>query len=250
MKRTMVLFAALALVATVAAAGQNAAGRASLALPGAELMKDAYLDVRVELSRMDALNAVHFDLQYDKQGLEFVEWTDGDLYADPLVLGPFDRTDRSVVDVTVATMDGPRAVSGATAGIARFKVIDPRRSDVAIATLETADGNWEVDNQIDLSRGIGLVPSSITLYGNTPNPFNPTTRIRFALPGAMHVSLKVVDVSGRIVKILLAGNEPAGEREVTWNGKNDNGQSVASGVYFMLLEAGAESQMKKMTLIR
>ncbi len=256
MKKIVLLaFTALAIFAAAAMAGQNADARAALVFPGAksgefEMMKDEYMDVRVEVSHMDAVNAVHIDLKYDTEGLEFAGWVDGDLYSDPLVLGPFDRIERGVVDVTVASLNGARRVTDATAGTVRFRVVDPRRTDVSISTLETGDANWEIDTQVDLSRGIGLAPSSVRLLGNVPNPFNPTTQIRFELPAATQVSLKVIDVSGRVVKTLLVGMESAGVKEVMWDGSNENGQSVASGIYFMHLEAGSESEMKKMALIR
>lgn len=254
-KTILIAFTALTLFAAAAFAGQNSDARAALVFPGAsggsaEMMKDDYLEVRIDLSNMEAVNAVHIDLKYDTKGLAFAGWEDGDLYSDPLVLGPFDRTEKGVVDVTVATLNGARRVTEAAAGTVRFRVLDPRRTDVAISTFESSDANWEIDTQIDLSRGIGAVPTSIRLLGNVPNPFNPTTQIRFELPRATHVSLKVIDVSGRLVKRLIAGTESAGAREVMWDGRNDSDQAVASGVYFMHLEAGGESQMKKMTLIR
>ena len=255
MKKTVVIFAALALAAAAVSAGQNNGARAALVIPGAgdgagEMMKNDYLVVRVDVSNMEAANAVHFDLQYDTEGLEYVDWMEGDLYSDPLTLGPIERLARGVLDVTVATMNGPRRVSEATAGTVRFRVLDPRRTGVAISALQTADSDWEVDTQIDLGRGLGAAPAGVHLIGNVPNPFNPTTSIRYELPQATRVSLKVIDVSGRVVKALVSGSESAGAKEVRWNGENDNGQSVSSGVYFMYLEAGGETRMMKMTLIR
>ncbi len=255
MKKTIVILAALALAAAAASAGRNSGGRAELSFPGATdagrgVMKDAYLDVRVELAAMPQVNAVHIDLKYDPAGLEFVGWTDGDLYGDPLVLGPFDRTEKGVVDVTVASLDGPRNGSGAGVGIARFKVRDPARSGVSISSLQTADGSWEVDTQIDLDRGVGTAPRTTGLIGNTPNPFNPTTVIRYRLSEAASVTLQVIDVSGRVVRTLVDGARPAGESEVVWNGRNDAGQIVSSGVYFSRLLTNGESSIRKMALIR
>ena len=255
MKKTFVIFAALALAAAADSAGRNSGGRGALSFPGSDgngpgLMKDAYIDVRVDLADMPPVNAVHVDLKYDPAGLEYVGWTDGDLYSDPLGFGPFDRTEKGVVDVTVASLDGPRNGSGASAGTARFKVRDPGRAGVSISSLETGDGAWELDTQIDLDRGVGTAPRTTGLIGNTPNPFNPTTVIRYRLAETASVSLQVIDVSGRVVRTLVDGARPAGENEVVWNGMNDAGQVVSSGVYFSRLLSNGESSIRKMALIR
>ena len=124
------------------------------------------------------------------------------------------------------------------------------RSEVEIRTFQTADANWEVDTVIDLAKGIGTLPKTAGLIGNSPNPFNPTTKIRYALPNTAQVSLQIIDVSGRVVRTLVNGVQSAGAKEVTWNGKTDAGKDVSSGVYFMFFEAYGQKDHQKMTLIR
>lgn len=251
MKRTLVILSALAF-AVPALAGQNAGARPSLDVPGTESgrLKNDVMEVRVDISQLNAGNAVHFDLEYDTQGLAFEGWEAGDLFADPLVFGPFDRTEQGVVDVTVATLHGAVTREKANVGVVRFRVIDPERSDVRLRTFHTGDENWQPDTIIDLGKGVGTLPTSAGLIGNAPNPFNPTTKIRYALPNAAPVSLQIIDVSGRVVRTLVNGVQSAGEKEVTWNGKTDGGKNVSSGVYFMFFEADGKKEQKKMTLIR
>ncbi len=94
------------------------------------------------------------------------------------------------------------------------------------------------------------MPKTFALYQNVPNPFNPTTRIRFDLPEAADVRLVVYDVSGRKIRELASGQMPAGAREVTWDGRDAAGRAAASGIYFYRLDAGRFTQTRKMILLR
>ncbi len=88
------------------------------------------------------------------------------------------------------------------------------------------------------------------LEQNFPNPFNPTTKIRFTIPENNAVKLTIYDVKGRRIRTLVNGPLQANHYEVQWNSKNDQGQSVASGVYFYKLEAGAYTKTRKMVLLK
>lgn len=89
------------------------------------------------------------------------------------------------------------------------------------------------------------------LLPNSPNPFNPQTTIAYDLPNQTAVSLRVFDVSGRLVRVLVDGEVIAeGRNEAIWNGRDDTGRRVASGTYFYRLEAGEYSETKGMALIK
>ncbi len=97
----------------------------------------------------------------------------------------------------------------------------------------------------------GAVPTSVTLLQNVPNPFNPKTEIRFGLPAAAAADLKVYDTTGRLVRTLLDGAPyGAGFHRVSWDGTDDRGQRASTGVYFYVLETGAERQHGKMLLLK
>ena len=89
-----------------------------------------------------------------------------------------------------------------------------------------------------------------SLEQNFPNPFNPTTTLRFSLKEKGHASFKVYDVAGRLVAILVDEVMDAGPHEVQWNGKNHLGLSVASGIYFVRMEAGGFKDVRKLVLLR
>ena len=96
----------------------------------------------------------------------------------------------------------------------------------------------------------GDTPRAVTLHQNVPNPFNPTTSIRFDLPAASRVRLTIFDVNGRLVSTLADEDMQAGTKEVTWNGLDNEGRKAASGVYFYRLSTPGQITSRKMILLR
>ncbi|UCH84270.1 MAG: T9SS type A sorting domain-containing protein [Candidatus Latescibacterota bacterium] len=95
------------------------------------------------------------------------------------------------------------------------------------------------------------VPTRFALHQNAPNPFNPSTVIRYDVPsGGARISLRIFDVNGQLVRTLVDAVEPAGEKSVTWNGVNNRGGVVATGVYFYRLNAPGYTQTRKMLLMK
>ena len=88
------------------------------------------------------------------------------------------------------------------------------------------------------------------LLRNYPNPFNPRTTIDFSLDQDAQTSIRVYDVQGRLVRQLVDSYLAAGRRSVTWDGKDDAGTSVASGVYFLRLEAGGQFSTRSVNLLK
>ena len=88
------------------------------------------------------------------------------------------------------------------------------------------------------------------LVKNYPNPFNPTTKIEFNMPKAGHLSLKVYNVRGELVRTLVDGHAEQGPGFVMWDGSNNNGAAQASGVYFYEARAAGEVKVSKMALVK
>jgi hypothetical protein len=95
-----------------------------------------------------------------------------------------------------------------------------------------------------------VAPARYALMQNHPNPFNPSTTISFDLPAMAKVSLKVYDVAGRLIRTLTDREWDAGRHSIAWDGHNESGSSVASGIYFYRLESKDFSGTKKMVLLR
>jgi predicted outer membrane repeat protein len=95
------------------------------------------------------------------------------------------------------------------------------------------------------------VPESFALHQNTPNPFNPTTVIRYDVPaGGGRVTLRIYDVAGRLIRTLVDRNVTPGHKSVTWDGKDARGNQVSSGIYFYRLVAGNATFTKKMVFLK
>ncbi|HEY3295406.1 MAG TPA: FlgD immunoglobulin-like domain containing protein [bacterium] len=97
---------------------------------------------------------------------------------------------------------------------------------------------------------MSTLPTSYKLYQNYPNPFNPQTEIRFDLPEAVRVELKIYNSLGQLVTTLADQVRPAGSYTLLWDGTSSSGSVVASGLYIYQLRAGAFTDAKKMLLMR
>ncbi len=106
-----------------------------------------------------------------------------------------------------------------------------------------------------VATGIGDIPGpnlppEVTLRQNYPNPFNPVTSIPYDVARVGQVTLEVYNVQGALVKVLYRGRRAPGSYEAKWNGNNERGQRVSSGIYFYRLRAGGVSRTRKMILLK
>lgn len=101
-----------------------------------------------------------------------------------------------------------------------------------------------------LERHDALVPEAFTLSQNYPNPFNPETTIRFDLPAAADVDLSLFDLAGQRVATLATGLRQAGSYHLRWDGRDDAGRALASGMYFYRLATGNQVLTRKLLLLR
>jgi len=130
-----------------------------------------------------------------------------------------------------------------------------------------AGGQWEMVNLRILFRGSGAptgvedspqnsLPKNFVLYQNFPNPFfsgaqlNAATVIRFALPRPEEISLTIYNQLGQKVRTISSGRLPAGLHERAWDGRDESGAQMTSGVYFYRLQAGQQTKIQKLVVIR
>jgi hypothetical protein len=95
-----------------------------------------------------------------------------------------------------------------------------------------------------------VIPAEFYLAQNYPNPFNPVTTIEFGLPELTEVKVQIFNARGQLVRTLLSSEKNAGVYSIIWNGMNDQGLSMVSGVYFCRIQAGNQQIMKKMLLVK
>jgi hypothetical protein len=94
------------------------------------------------------------------------------------------------------------------------------------------------------------IPKYYSLGQNYPNPFNPTTEINYAVPKTCDVSLRIYNLQGQLIRTLVNEKQDASYYSVTWNGKDDSGNRVNSGVYLYKLDAESYSAIKRMVLLK
>ncbi|MDO9577039.1 MAG: FlgD immunoglobulin-like domain containing protein, partial [Candidatus Cloacimonadales bacterium] len=95
-----------------------------------------------------------------------------------------------------------------------------------------------------------LIPLVNALYQNSPNPFNPETKISFDLKEEWQVNLEIYNMKGQKVRTLISAQLSTGQHSVIWNGKDDAGKPVSSGIYFYKIKAGEFQQTRKMLLMK
>ena len=119
-------------------------------------------------------------------------------------------------------------------------------SDVALGTPGQQNSSYDaLSNDTD-----EIIPSVFALHQNYPNPFNPTTSIEYDLPNDSYTVVTVFDVMGKHVKTLVDENQSSGFKTIRWDAKNDEGESVAAGMYIYQIKSGVNIASNKMILLR
>jgi hypothetical protein len=157
--------------------------------------------------------------------------------ANPGSGGAIDAGRVDLLEVPIQALDN--VISGDNAQLRMGRAL----LSTALVEAVKVENNWDP------------MPRNFVLGQNYPNPFNPSTTIEFTLgaPGSTggdQVKLNVYNILGQNVRELFNGYLPAGNHSIVWNGDDDGGQRVASGIYLYRLRVGAESQTKKMMLLK
>lgn len=124
-------------------------------------------------------------------------------------------------------------------GVTRLRLEPRRDNDVDLDYTDTGDPGGGID-----------VVGAFRLRPNVPNPFNPTTAVEYDLRAAGETRVEIFDARGARVRTLVSGLQPPGPHRVLWDGRDDAGRGVASGLYVVRLRSGADSASHKMLLLR
>jgi flagellar hook assembly protein FlgD len=160
------------------------------------------------------------------------------------VAGELVNNQGSVVSVINSTTNNPFILTAPSTG-----------SYVVNAGYKKPSREWDsLSVQITLSdinnRSAAVLPQSMELYDNHPNPFNNETLIRFSLPDQAYIALQIFNLNGQLVRDLVNNNLPGGVHSVRWNGKDNSGHVVASGVYLYQLQSSDRKIAKRLMLIK
>jgi len=188
----------------------------------------------------DKLNPVEISQQFSDNIPLDIKINGNRLYTTGLSLESFDITD----------LFNPVRISGLDLSSSRLTNITLLDDYLFVSGRE--DGIYILQDDIvtSISELEIDVPYSFALHNNYPNPFNPETSISFNIPATSFVSLKIYNITGKLVKTLVNENLLSGSYQIKWDGTNIKGQKVGSGVYIYKIKAGNFTDAKKMLLIK
>ncbi|MGH7599771.1 MAG: FlgD immunoglobulin-like domain containing protein, partial [bacterium] len=201
------------------------------------------------------LRRIFPDLLEERAGGEAVLMPNGEIY----VMGGYNERVKALRSVEIFQIHGDENYAIRPAPPLR----SPRTHAMAVEYEESIYVFGGVDEfgrpvrtieRLDVSTAVeetdGEIAADFVLASNYPNPFNASTTIEFALPQTQSVSLNIYDVHGRHIKTLAQAKMPAGVHRLHWDGTDDNGESVASGVYVYRLSTARFTRSKKMVLMK
>ena len=133
-----------------------------------------------------------------------------------------------------------------------FTITDPTASTLAHIGSNFLLDDIELTGEVstDVKRNDLNIPDGFYVYQNFPNPFNPATTIRYSIPEVSFVTLRIYDITGNLITTIVNKQQGKGTYEAIWNGKNNEGIQVVSGVYLYRVQAGSFNELHKMVLLR
>lgn len=214
----------------------------SVALDMSAELNEATSMYYVTIGSKDALEGLAFTLNYDTNLYEFVKESVTGLGS----VSVANEMKTGVIDI--ASVYGNEKFSGAiTLGFkSKGKTGD---MNIQLANTEVSL-NGVLGSVNDQTMVLKALPTVYSLGKNFPNPFNPTTTIEYSIPVAGQTNLVIYNLAGQKVRTLVNSVQAPSFYKVVWDGKNDNGMTVATGTYFYKLVSGNYSKTVKMTLVK
>lgn len=152
------------------------------------------------------------------------------------------------VDVSSMLTEGPLTIPANGSVEVVFALVAANSMSELETNADRAQAFWLNPTSID--DPVNPVATDFQLAQNFPNPFNPETTIRYTIPRTAEVQLEIYNALGQRVRTLVAGTQNAGAYDVVWNGRNDVGEMVSSGIYLYRLRAGNSVLTRKMLLMQ
>ena len=220
---------------------------ASAALPrvGEEMAID------VDLADFVGVKGYGFTVNYDAETLEFVKVT-----SESSLLGETELAQPRIISKTEGTISVAAYGQTVDKGELDMSLIFRSTAEIEDGRLyfsegELRDGNFAVNQVARLGEvQIQTRPEAFALANNYPNPFNPETTIKYALPDPVDVRLEIYNMLGQQVRTLVAEPQNAGRYTVRWDATNESGHSLSTGIYFYRLVAGEFHKVEKMLLLK
>jgi hypothetical protein len=209
----------------------------------------------------------HLQLSYDNSALELIHATsvdDASILANHLVSSEGKVTETQLIPVAVQfevkqgeirladIFDlGHEIVGKGDLLKLTFNIIDETLpGQLEISNVLVSDPTGRINELLGARVDLRALPMEYALSQNYPNPFNPDTQIPYQLPEPGEVSLVVYNTLGQQVRVLVNERREAGYHHLTWNGKDEIGRQVASGIYMVRMKAGEYRSVRKMVLLK
>ncbi len=218
-----------------------------------------HLTLHVDITGGESVAGYQFTVNYDTTALRYLSAANADYLPSETFAMPLPGTD-SVTVVAAALKGAPLSAGDGTLATLTFEVLALTPFRVHLTEMILSDAtptalavNW-TDTRLDGT--VEMLPAERTsLFGNYPNPFNPETWIPYQLADAADVTLTIYGANGRLVRSIILGHQPAGlyhrkGRAAYWDGRNDFGERVASGLYFYTLTAGEFTATGRMLIVK
>jgi hypothetical protein len=210
----------------------------------------------LSVENAEPFTALVVSLRTDHPRLRFVGWEPDPDYASTTIGTEITRDGQKQAFIGILGSETPMEPVVAI-GRVEFEVLgdeplvlSDHDLEFLIADMEVPGGGLRAFSPLRLEKNEVQPTYRYELAQNVPNPFNPMTTIAYSLAKDSDVSLAIFDVRGARVKTLVTGREEAGVHRIPWDGTNDRGVQVSSGVYFYRIIAGTFRDTKKMVLLR
>ena len=219
-----------------------------------------HLILHVDITGGESVAGYQFTVNYDTTALRYLDAANADYLPSETFAMPLPEAD-SVTLVAAALKGAPLSTGDGTLATLTFEVLaltpygvhltDVLLSDATPAALAV---RW-TDTRLDGTLRRCSLPNRPRCFGNYPNPFNPETWIPYQLADAADVTLTIYGADGKLVRSIILGHQAAGSyhrkaRAAYWDGRNDFGERVASGLYFYTLTAGDFTATGRMLIVK
>ena len=218
-----------------------------------------HLTLHVTITGGEAVAGYQFTVAFDPNVLRYVSANTADYLPTDAFTVPLPENERITL-VTAARKDTPLGSGDGTLATLTFEVLMAKAYGVHLTDVMLSDATatalavqWQ-DTRVDGS--METLPAERTsLLRNYPNPFNPETWIPYQLAEPADVTLTIYEANGKLVRTLALGHQAAGTyqsrgRAAYWDGRNNQGERVASGLYFYTLTAGDFTATGKMIIVK
>ncbi|HEX7400763.1 MAG TPA: T9SS type A sorting domain-containing protein, partial [candidate division Zixibacteria bacterium] len=219
-------------------------------------MKDGLFEIPLEGKVDTEIAGLQFDISYDPNEVTLLEPA---LTSHTEGLQVFSSAQEGTQKIGLIDLNGQNYVLAGEGPLIMLRGKGTNLSSITIkeATLVDRDANKipvEIIAVMKDEEGLdaegSIIPKNFVLSQNLPNPFNPETQISYDLPSACQVKLCIYNLLGQKARTLLDEYQSAGHKIVNWDGKDDRGNGLASGVYFYRIQAGDFTDAKKMIMIK